>query len=173
MAGDEAAQREQALAKVREEFLKREITVTGANGETEFTIAKMPATKGWDVLEQIRENAGGALNMQHAGGIESAIQTLVAALPRTFARELRNTMFEYVTFRNRMAVSPMTLAGNEETAFDAIEAEPIAIYEIFLRSLAVGFTPSFVALLEKTSSFLSQISPSPDTGTSPPSSPPQ
>lgn len=155
------------MGVVRDEFLKREFTVKGANGETEFTLAKMPATKGWDVLEEIRSASGSASNGPAGGGIEAEIKNLVAALPKEFARALRNTMFQYVTFRNRMAVSPMNLAGNEEVAFDAIEAEPLAIYEVFLRSLAVNFTPSFLELQDRISTFMSQTGLSLSTGNSP------
>ena len=168
---DDPAKAEDAQTRVREEFLRQEVTIKGRSGETTFTIAKMPATKGWDTLEEIREAAGGQISLG-AGGIGGAMQSVVSALPKPFARQLRTTMFGHVTFRNHLAKDPLTLAGEEEMAFDAIEAEPLAIYEIFMRSLALNFTDSFVGLFARISSFLSPISRLPNTETSPPSSPP-
>ncbi len=154
------------MDELREEFLKREVTVKGASGKTHFTLTKMPATKAWDVLEDIRDSASGALDVQHSGGTEAMVRALVGALPKPFARRLRDTMFGCVTFRNQMMQSPAVLAGNEETAFDAIEADPIAIYEMFLRSLSVNFTDSFVALFEKISTIQKSTGPLPNTETS-------
>ena len=163
---------DESQEKVREEFSRLEVTITGANGDTTFNFAKMPATKGWDTLEEIREAAGGNIDLG-AGGPATAIPALIRTLPKPFTRQLRDSMFKHVTFRNRMAQSPLELAGNEETAFDAIEAQPIAIYEVFVRSLTVNFTDSFVDLFEKISNFLSPISRLPSTTTSQPSLPPQ
>ena len=153
------------------EFLKREVTITGANGDTEFTISKLPATKGWDTLERIREQIGRDFQFPRGEELGVIIMKTIGGLPRSFVADIRTTMFEHVTFRNRMAVSPMTLAGNEEMAFDAVEIEPADIYDLFLRTLCVNFTASFRDLFDKMSRSQSQSSPSPDTGTSPPSSP--
>ena len=163
---EQAVAQKQALQGVREEFLRREVTVTGTNGETAFTIGKMPATKGWDTLESIREAVREPLESMHD------IKAIVTALPKLFARALRDTMFEHVTFRNRIAGTPLVLAGNEETAFDAIDAEPVAIYEMFLRSLCVNFTPSFEEIFERISSLQSSIGRPSNTGISLVSSPP-
>ena len=95
------AQRERILEKVRDEFLLQEVTIRGQRGETVFFLQKMPATRGWDVLEGIRAAAGGALNLEHSGGIEAALQALITALPTEFTRKLRNTMFGFVSFRNQ------------------------------------------------------------------------
>lgn len=170
-AAQEAAKREQVIADVRSEFLRPDITIKGEKGETKFHIEKMPAMEGWDVLEDIREAATSPLNMQHAGGIESAVQALVTSLPKRFTRELRDVMFGHVTFTNRIMQTPTVLAGDEDSAFNAIGAEPIAVYELFLRTLAVNFTPSFLAMFEKISSILKSIGWLPSTAKSPPSSP--
>ena len=163
----------QVIDAIRDEFLQRDVTITGENGETRFAIGKMKASKGWDVLEEIREAANQPIADNAAiGGARDAMEAIVMALPRPFTRRLRDTMFAHVTFTNRVAVSGLPLAGAEETAFDAIDAEPVAIYEIFLRSLAVNFTPSFVELLEKIFRIESLISSRLGTETSPPSSPP-
>ena len=140
--------------KMADEFTRTEITVTGDSGETVFTLSKMPATKGWDTLEEIREATGGVMNVEHSGGANAAIAALVASMPKPFVRRLRSTMFEHVTFTNRVMQTPTVLAGNEETAFDMIGAKPVEIYELFLRILAVNFTDSFVAVKERISTLL-------------------
>ena len=151
-------QTDTVVDNLRDEFLEREVTYAGANGETRFVITKMPSTRGWDVLEEIREAAvNGPMNSMSDGSIQGVISALVMALPKPFVRQLRNIMFSYVTFTNRVAATPMVLAGNEETAFDLIEAEPIVIHYMLLRALAVNFTPSFTDLFGKISALLTSI----------------
>ena len=171
---DGAVKVDQAVQDLRDEFLEREVTYAGAQGETRFTIAKMPATKGWDVLEEIREAATtGPMNALSDGSVQGAMTSLVMALPKQFTRQLRNTMFQHVTFTNRVAATPMVLAGNEETAFDLIEAEPIVLHYMLLRALAVNFTPSFTDLFGKISALLTSIGSPSNIVSSLASSPPQ
>lgn len=155
-----------------EEFLKTSLTVEGSNGETTFSLGKMPATTGWDVLEEIREASTAPLKFDEADP-RDMFQAVVLSLPKPFTRRLRDKMFAYVTFQNRMQQTPEVLAGHEEEAFDAIGAEPIEIYDLFIRSLAVNFTPSFLAMLDKILSMMTRIGKLQSIGISPPSSPPQ
>ena len=56
-------------------------------------------------------------------------------------------VFEKVSFANARITTPQQLAGTEDTAFDGLE--PVAVYEVLLRALAVNFTASFRALVSK------------------------
>ena len=128
------------LKQLEAEALKRDIVISGANGETRFHFDKMPATVGDDTLEIIRE----AVGMDMADDPFAAI----GRMPRAPMRELRNAMFAHVTFTNRIMKEPTVLKGMEEPAFDAIEAEPISIKLVLMRALAVNFTGSFRALYD-------------------------
>ena len=140
-----------------EDALCETVVVTGATGETTFTLHKVPALEGWDILEEIREASGGALNVEHAGGIQSAFSALLTALPRPFTKQLRDRMFAHVTFTNRVAKTPLQLSGNEDTAFNLIDAEPSAVYEVFVRALMRSFTGSCVALVERIFSIRDRV----------------
>ena len=138
------------LNSFTDEFCRLQITVTGANGETKFTLSKMPGTIAWDTLEDIREALSDPI-LKRSNDARGVMEQILLALPKQFTRRLRDRMFQYVTFTNSIARTPLTLAGAEETAFDAIDAEPVAIYEVFVRSLAVNFTGSYRDLVARIS----------------------
>ena len=156
-AAERKARIEAVLEDLKADFLRREITVEGADGKTVFMFDKMPALEGWDTLEDIRANSVQPLNLVHAGGIEPAIDALIGGLPKQFTRELRDKMFAHVRFRNHLAQTPVVLAGDEAMAFHTIGAEPIAVYNVFARALAVNFTPSLVALFDRISTIRNLI----------------
>ena len=138
-----AAKLEKIRGAVEAEVLKREFTIKGSAGASCFTFEKMPATVGDEVLDSIREQLGTGFQMPNeSGGLDKAFIVVLASLPRDYVVNLQQTMFGFVRFTNEMATSPGLLAGNEVTAFDAIEAEPGAIKHILLRSMAVNFTSS-------------------------------
>ena len=158
---------DQARQNILDEFLARDVTISGTNGSTAFRIGKMPALAGWDVLEEIRVESGGQLNVEHEGGVRTAFAAVLAGFSRPFVARLRTTLFEHVSFTNELATNPQVLAGAEDMAFNHIEAEPGHVYELLLRCLAVNFTPSFLAVSARISSLLPPNTKRSGTGISP------
>lgn len=108
-------------------------------GEVRFIFDRMGAMEGWRVLESIRTEMATTELPSGADAGESFIR-MVMALSPAFIDRLRQTMFAHVRF-SRSTNTLLRLAGGEDMAFEGLE--PIAIYEVLLRSLAVNFTPSW------------------------------
>lgn len=138
------------LNSFSDEFCRAEVVIKGGKGETKFVLSKMPGTVAWDTLEDIREALSDPI-LKRGSDARGFMEQILLALPKPFTRRLRDKMFNYVTFTNAIARTPLTLAGSEETAFDAIDAEPVAIYEVFVRALAVNFTGSYRDLVARIS----------------------
>ena len=116
-------------------------------GDTRFTIVKFGAMEAWRVLERIRkELAATDISIDGIDGGNTLLRSVLALDPM-FVERLRQDLFKAVQFRNARAQSPLALAGSEDMAFDGLE--PVAIYEVILRSLAVNFTASFHALASR------------------------
>ena len=121
----------------------------------------MPAMEAWAVLEKIRAQTAGALDQRIAeGAIEHTFLRIIVSLRVDFVNKMRLELFRHVSYTNA-STSLVPLAGNEDNAFDGLE--PIAVYEVLVRCLAVNFTGSFRAISEAISS-----QPSPPSTTSPP-----
>ena len=123
-------------------------------GDTRFFIAKLPAMAGFDLLEAIRHELGKSQALSLPTEVlkedDRSIATflkIVLSLDPAFVRKVRSALFEKVSFSNSRVPAPQQLAGAEEIAFDGLE--PIAIYEVLLRSAAVNFTPSLDALVSR------------------------
>ena len=115
---------------------------------TRFFIAKLPAMAAFDLMETIRHELG---RSQAPAAPENAPDVLAPSLIRVvlsldpaFVSQVRRKLFERVSFSNQRAPTPQQLAGAEDMAFDGLE--PVAVYEVLVRSLAVNFTPSLRAL---------------------------
>lgn len=122
-------------------------------GGTRFFVAKLPATAGFDLLEVIRHEIGksGALGKSipdaaSEGSMISVVQ-MALSLDPAFVAYVRKVLFEKVTFATRLAVDPQRLAGAEDMAFGGLE--PVAIYEVMARALAVNFTASWESVASK------------------------
>ena len=72
---------------------------------------------------------------------------MVLSLNPSFVTYVRKILFERVAFSNRLALDPMPLAGSEDMAFGGLE--PVAIYEVLARALAVNFTASWQYAVSK------------------------
>ena len=111
-------------------------------GETHFLIDKLPAMQAWRVLERIRhELAKTEVTIPTNGQNPDALLRSVLSLDPAFVEGLRRDIFAHVRFTNARAQTPQQLASAEDMAFDGLE--PVAIYEVMLRALAVNFMPSF------------------------------
>ena len=117
-------------------------------GGTRFFVAKLPAMAAFDLMELIRHELGKSADLALPEGAASemigALLKLVLSLDPAFVRLVRKTLFEKVSFSNQRVPTPQQLAGAEEMALDGLE--PVAVYEILLRCLAVNFTASLRVL---------------------------
>ena len=127
-------------------------------GDTRFHLDKMGAMEAWRVLEVIRKEASNVAGlpitdlmtqlrgatMDDAIRIGAKVALAVIGLPVPFVEGLRKTLFKHVRFTGNGAQTPQMLMGAEDMAFNGLE--PVAIYEVLVRSLAVNFTPSFAGL---------------------------
>ena len=139
--------RDTLAEELEAELLKPEWRLKGRSGETLFFFERWGAVKGDEILDTIREQLGGSFNLPNPGGdLEAAFMKVLASLPRTFVARLQRTMFEKVFFTNRIAETRSRLAGEEETAFDAIGAKAIDVKHVLGRALAVNFFDSFADL---------------------------
>ena len=117
-------------------------------GGTRFFFAKLPALEAWDLLERIRHEIGKTASATAPGAISDetgiSLLQLVLSLDPAFVRDVRDTLFERVSYANVSAVTPQPLAKAESMAF--ADLEPVAVYEVLARALAVNFLPSAQAL---------------------------
>lgn len=126
-------------------------------GETEFEldgvrffIDKFSAMDGAREMERLRRMIGQARVAlpDGADGAAALIAALVH-LPDIFDSGLVARHFARVRFAGQGATAPQPLAGAEDMAFAG--SEPIAIYEVLARCLAVNFFESGRRLLDLVS----------------------
>ncbi len=123
----------------------REFTMEGVT----FQIKKLSPFDGFHLFEEIRHalfsNADSAqADTESALLFYKAILTLEPAVIEGF----RAKLFKNVAFRgNGVDTGWMDLEHAEEMAFQ--DMEPLHVYELFVRCLAVNFTGSFHALASK------------------------
>ncbi len=120
-------------------------------GGTRFIISKLPAVAAFDLLEVIRHEVGksasrNVLDSPSEGSIGALLQ-MVLSLDPSFVAYIRKILFEKVSYSNRLAEDPQRLAGSEDMAFNGLE--PVAIYEVLARALAVNFTESWQYAVSK------------------------
>lgn len=120
-------------------------------GGTRFFISKLPAMAGFDLLEVIRHEIGKSTSLRVPDRTtENAVGSLlqmVLSLDPSFVAYVRKILFEKVAFSNRLVVDPLPLSGSEDMAFAGLE--PVAIYEVLARCLAVNFTESWEYAVSK------------------------
>lgn len=120
-------------------FTDTEFDVGGAS----FRIRKLLAMDAYQTLEIIRPSLA-ALDIGEGEG-SGAITRIVGGLPPSVVEEARQRLFAGIQFQKPPQITIWTrLAGQEETAF--MDAEPIAVYEVLARAMAVNFMPSWDAL---------------------------
>ena len=132
--------------------LGEELTATEFEiGRTRFFIAKLPAIGAFDLLELLRHEVGKSADLVVPEGSENervaTLLKLMLSLDPAFVRQVRQKLFEKVSFSNDRVPNPQKLAGAEDMAFDGSEA--VAVYEVLLRCLAVNFTASLRALASR------------------------
>ena len=125
-------------------------------GDTHFKIIKLYAMASYKLFEKIRVAASEKLaGIDFSGGFgQQQAMTALMSLPPQFVEDLRVELFASILFRNRNdAKTFQKLGGAEDMAFQGLE--PVAVYEVLLRSLAVNFSPSFLKLARELD-FLNQ-----------------
>ena len=134
--------------------IKRELTDTEFEiGGTRFVISKLSAVAGFDLLEMIRHKIGKSdvlgkeISDTTAADTNAMWLQMVLSLDPSFVAYVRKILFERVAFSNRLAVDALLLAGSEDIAFGGLE--PVAIYEVLVRALAVKFTASLESVVSK------------------------
>ncbi len=141
-------------------------------GGTRFFFAKLAALDAWDLLERIRHEIGKTAAAAAPSVADDdtgmSLLQLMLSLDPVFVRSVRDKLFERVSYANESAVTPQPLGRAEPMAF--ADLEPVAIYEVLARALAVNFLPS-VRNLGSMLNGLSQTSipsaPSDSPGSSP------
>ena len=119
-------------------------------GETRFFFDKLGAMAAWQILERIRHELSRtpAVELTAATDVGVLVRAILALDP-VFIERLRCDLFAHVRFANTKALTPQPLAGAEDMAFEGEGVEPVAVYEVLVRSLAVNFTASFGAVVSQ------------------------
>ncbi len=125
------------FTKHAEKYTEQDFTI----GQTKFSIEKLLPMEGFRVLEEIRAALGTRLaNTPADSGVATVIASVALSIPPAVVDTIMRDMFAHVTFTNHLQATRATLAGNEGTAFDGLE--PVNVYEVFVRCLAVNFFSS-------------------------------
>ena len=158
----------QALAG---KYLDRTFSLDGSEGTTHFTIHKLLAMEGFRVLDKIREAVGERLShVDSDASVPTMIAAVALSIPTAKVEEIMRPLFAQVTYTNTHAKTPLKVSdGNiiDDAAFAGLE--PIAIYNLLIRCLAVNFFSSFTEIKSLLATALPDSSPQP-TATSTPSS---
>ena len=152
------------------ENLTEDLNVTEFEiGGARFVISKLPAMPAFALLEEIRREVGrrsSALAPDDAGGAGTAgLLQLVLDLEPQFVDRVRRKLFENVVFANETARTPQPLAGAEDIAFEGLE--PLAVYEVLLRCLAVNFSASLRGVVSRLNALGWTSIPSTPSGSRP------
>ena len=115
---------------------------------TTFYIQKMNADKGWEVFEKLRVALADKAAEMESVGFEKDFIKLFSCLPIDFVLSLRQELFSHVYFTNQEAKDRLELS-EEFIPMAFKELEPIHIYELLFRCLAVNFFSSFQIIKEK------------------------
>ena len=120
------------------ELEKREVVL----GEVEFRFRKLPPFDAHHVMELIRVAVGSKWDqIQTQGDAAKVILSLVGAVSVKDMEAIRGELFKSVRFAyTGQPQAEMPLVGFEDKAFGDID--PVLIYEVVLRALAVNFSQS-------------------------------
>jgi len=134
-----------------DKYLEPEFTLN----EVSFRVNKLNAMDGFALFEIIRKELATTSDNIDLNGDNDADDSIliikaIASLEPTFVEKIRKALFSRVQFKGNGAESYVALAGTEEMAFQNLE--PIDVYEVLLRALAVNFTGSFRAIKSRSQS---------------------
>ena len=139
------------ITKIKDDLLERECQI----GDTTFSIGKMPTIEGWDCMEVIREQTGMTImNLKDDSkdsedpriAVMKAIVKIFFTLPVPFVKKLKIQLFSHCQYKNEQTTWSPLKQVNMQSAFGALE--PIAVYEVLVRCLAVNFTVSCQEIID-------------------------
>ena len=119
-------------------------------GKTTFHIGKLLPMEGFDTLERIRLALGKSADLSRVGNGSiaemgaAAVKAILSLPPEDVAR-IRDDLFAQVRVSVPQSSATLELLGNEGMAFE--DLEPVAVYELLARCIAVNFSASFSAIL--------------------------
>ena len=117
-------------------------------GDTTFYVRKLTAMRGHKVSEMIRAAVGvQTLRFGGASDVPTLIAGIILSLNPVDVEAITKVMWERVEFKNGTAQTPLPLLGNEDMAFEHLE--PVDVYEVIVRCLAVNFTASLEGILSR------------------------
>jgi len=114
-----------------------------------FQIKKLSPIKGFNLFEKIRyEISRNADSAEAEPDSPLLFYKAILTLNPDVIEGIREDLFRNVSFRgNGVETGWMDLDGSEDMAFQ--EMEPLHVYELLIRCLAVNFSGSFHALISK------------------------
>ncbi len=132
-------------------------------GDVTFNLQKIPPLDGFEICELFRVAVSRPeVLMQLAKDSDSdeqaakrVVMGLLMSVSREHVKQLRGEMFKYVTFTTLEQKQPLPLEGVEDMAFGALD--PLAIYEVLGRAIAVNFTEYFKGLMTRLGINLSAV----------------
>lgn len=123
-------------------------------GDVRFRVGKMPALKAFNLLEYMRKVVA---DRDETAGIDPGNGTIamvmlvkaIAGLPTDAVEHIRRELFPCVQYwtPNVHGGSGIELLTDDDVDAAFATLEPIKIYELIVRCLAVNFTGSFAAIL--------------------------
>ena len=134
------------IEKYAKKLNESEVTITSGEYSTNFKINKLLAMDAFDLLEDIRPSVGMGITAILGKGLPTTtILAMILNLPKNTFSNIKSKLFQGVSFTNTNMKSPTILAGNEDVAFNGLEA--LDIYQIFFRAFVVNFFSQFNVLL--------------------------
>ncbi len=133
-------------------------------GDVEFSVIKLDAYSGWNMLEEIRhemsktEISGSSIADQQQG-IQKFLASVLSLDP-VFINGIRSKLFAKTEFKTKdVEHGWLKIDSDEMVAMCFANLEASAIYEVLVRSLAVNFTQSFNEIVSHLKSINVNLKP--------------
>ena len=134
-----------------EEFKKKEFTIA----DTKFVINKLNAYQGMLLLDKIRVS----LFASEIGDSSNELAMLlksIAGFPHDKLIEIQGILFAKVQYCKKGDNAKLYLSSENHIDMAFGDGEPVDIYELLLRCLAVNFTNSFKKIADKAKGLILQ-----------------
>lgn len=123
-----------------------EFTLRGDDGAVTFRVEKLLPMPGYRVLREIRTAIGASVGDVEWSELSlgPAFFAMIMSFPAPAEESIRRQLFESIYYKRADMANPMSLHGDEENAFRGLD--PMDVYRVFGRAIAVNFTRSLSAL---------------------------